>query len=82
VCGAESWTVQKLDMKYLESFEMCCWTRMEMISWTYYVKNAEVLDRFKEERNILHTIKIRKVNWIGHILQRHCLLKQVIKGKI
>jgi hypothetical protein len=54
--GTESCTVQKLDLKYLESFEMCCWTRMEMISWTYYVKNAEVLDRFKEERNIVHTI--------------------------
>jgi len=69
-------------MKYLESFEMCCWTRMEMNSWTYYVKNAEVLDRLKEEGNILHTIKRRKVNWIGYILQRNCLLKQVIEGKI
>jgi hypothetical protein len=24
----------------------------------------------------------RKANWIGHILRRNCLLKQVIKGKI
>ena len=24
----------------------------------------------------------RKVNWIGHILRRNCLLKQVIEGKI
>ena len=81
MCGAESRTVQKLDLKYLGSYEMCCWTRMEMISWTY-VKNAEVLDRFKEEMNILHTIKRRKVNWIGHILQRNCLLKQATDGKI
>jgi len=43
---------------------------------------SHVLDRFKEERNILHTIKRRKVNWIGHILQRKCLLKQVIEDKI
>jgi len=77
-----NWTVQKLELKYLDCFEKCCWTRMEMISWTYHVKNAEVLDRFKEERNILHTIKRRKVNWIGHILQRNCLLKQVTEGKM
>jgi hypothetical protein len=35
-----------------------------------------------EERNIVHTIKIRKANWIGHILRRNCLLKHVIEGKL
>jgi len=38
-----------------------------MISWTDRVKNEEVLHRVKEERNILHAIKRRKANWIGHI---------------
>jgi hypothetical protein len=36
----------------------------------------------KKGRNILLTIKRRKANWIGHILGRNCLLKQVVKGKI
>ena len=35
-----------------------------------------------KQRNILHEIRKRKVNWIGHILRRNCLLKQVIEGKI
>jgi hypothetical protein len=34
------------------------------------------------KRNIVHTIKKRKANWIGHILSRNCLLKHVIEGKI
>jgi hypothetical protein len=34
------------------------------------------------QRNILHEIRKRKANWIGHILRRNCLLKQVIEGKI
>jgi hypothetical protein len=42
----------------------------------------EVLLRLKEERNILHKIKRRKANWIGHILSRTCLLKHVIEGKL
>jgi hypothetical protein len=46
------------------------------------VRNEEVLHRVKEERNILHTIKRRKANWIGHILRRNCLLKHVIEGKL
>jgi len=34
------------------------------------------------ERSILHRIKRRKANWIGHILRRNCLLKRVIEGKV
>jgi len=28
------------------------------------------------------TVKRRKANWIGHMLRRNCLLKNVIEGKI
>jgi hypothetical protein len=80
--GAETWTLRKVDQKYLECFEMWCWRRMEKISWTNRVRNEEVLHRVKEERHILHTIKRRKANWIGHILRRNCLLKHVIEGKL
>jgi hypothetical protein len=56
---------------------MWCWRRME-ISWIDHVRN-EVLLRVKEQRN---EISKRKANWIGHILRRNCLLRQVIEGKI
>jgi len=55
---------------------------MERISWTDPVRNKELLHRVKEERNVLHTVKRRNANWIGHILSRNCLLKHVIEGKI
>jgi HD superfamily phosphohydrolase len=54
--------------------------RMEKISWTDHVRNEEVLLRVSEQSNILHEIKKRKVNWIGHIFRRNCLLKEVIEG--
>jgi hypothetical protein len=71
-----------VDQKHLESFEMWCWRRMEKISWTRHVRNEEVLLRVKKQRNILHEIRKRKANWIGHILRRNCFLKRVIEGKI
>jgi hypothetical protein len=66
--GAETWTLRKLDQKYLESFEMWCRRRMEKISWTDRVNNEAVLHRVKEERNILHTVKRKEgqVDW-AHI---------------
>jgi hypothetical protein len=46
------------------------------------VRNEDVLLRVKEQRNILHEIRKRKANWIGHILRRNRILQQVIEGKI
>ena len=80
--GVETLTLRAVYQKYLESFEMWCWRTMEKISWTDHVRNEVVLLRVNEQRNILHEIRKRKANWIGHILRRNCLLKQVIEGKI
>ena len=49
---------------------------------TDHVRNEDVLLRVNDQRNILHEIRKRKANWIGHILRRNCLLKQVSEGKI
>ena len=37
--GAETWTLRAADQKYLESFEMWFWRRMEKITWAERVKN-------------------------------------------
>ena len=76
------YTLRAVDQKHLESFEMLRWRRMEKISWTDHVRNEEVLLRVKEQRNILHEIRKRKANWIGHTLRRNCLLQRVTEGKI
>jgi hypothetical protein len=60
---------------------MWFWRRMEKISWTDHVRNEEILRRVSEQRNILHEIRKLKANWIGNILRRNCLVKQVIEGK-
>ena len=52
------------------------------ISCTDRVKNEEVMHRVRKERNIVHKINRRKADCIGHILRRHCLLKQVIEDNI
>jgi hypothetical protein len=79
--GAETWTLRKVDQIYLENFEMRCWGRMENISWANRVRK-EVLQRVREERNILSTIKRRKTNQIGHIWRTNCLLKHVTEGNL
>jgi hypothetical protein len=41
------------------------------------VRNEEVLQTVKGERDILQTIKRMKTNWSGHILHWNCLLKHM-----
>jgi hypothetical protein len=69
--AVKTWTLRKVDQKYLLSFEMWFWRKMEKIIWSDPVRNGEVLHGVKKETNILHTIKRRRVNWIGHILRRN-----------
>jgi hypothetical protein len=53
-----------------------------MISQMDHISNETILHRVMEERNILHTIRWKKANWIGHILCRNCLLSHIIEGEI
>jgi len=74
--GVGKWALRKVHQKYRASFETSCWRRKE-ISWADRVGNEVVLHRVKKERNNLYTVKIRKVNCIGHVLRRNCLLIRV-----
>jgi hypothetical protein len=56
--------------------------KTEKISCTDRLKNGGVLSKIMEERNILHTIKRRKANWLGHILRMNCILKHVTERKV
>jgi hypothetical protein len=66
----------------LESFEMGCWRRMEKITLSEKITNEQVLDRIGEKRILLNNILRRKVNWIGPILRRNCLLHDAIEGQM
>jgi hypothetical protein len=72
---AETWTLRKVDQKYLEISEMWCWRRIK-ISRTDRVRNVDVLHIVKD-RNILHTMKRREADWIGHVLR----IKGIIEAR-
>jgi hypothetical protein len=79
LCGPETWTLWKVEQKYMESFGMWCLKRVSKISSTDHVRN-KVLCRVKE-RNILQTMRRTKANWIYHRSCRNCLPKHVTERK-
>jgi hypothetical protein len=63
------------------SSDNSCEKDLEKYSLYDRVRN-ELLRGVKHNRNILHTIKGRKANWVDHILCRYCLPQHVTEGKI
>src|SRR6218665_2563828 len=78
---AETWTLRKEDITRLEAFEMRIWRRMEKISWTEHISN-EVLKLVEEDRSLLTIIRTRQRNWMGHIMTRDSLPREIIKGRM
>jgi hypothetical protein len=82
--GMESWTLKKIDTKKLEAFELWMYRRILRISWTERVTNVEVLRRMNKEKEVIFTIKKRKLQYLGHITrgERYELLRIIMQGKI
>ena len=52
---------------------------LEKISWSVIIE--EVLERVGQNKTLLNNILQIKVNWIGHILKRNCLLRDTTDDK-
>ena len=55
---------------------------MEKIKCSEKRTNEQVFERIGEKRTLLNNFLYRKVNRIGRILRRNCLLYDVIEGQM
>jgi hypothetical protein len=58
------------------------WTQLSIRTYNILMRVAfeKCYITVKRRDPILHTVKMRKANWIGNISYRNCLLKHVIEG--
>ena len=77
----ETWTLRKLEQKYLKTFEMWYSRRMEKVKCSKKVTNKKGFERIGEKRTLLNNIVRRKVNWIDRILRRNWLLQKPLKDR-
>ncbi|CAG9835815.1 unnamed protein product [Diabrotica balteata] len=67
--GVETWILNKSNTDKLEAFEMWIYRRILKIPWTDKITNSVVLRRMNKERELLITIKRRKLEYLGHVLR-------------
>ena len=47
---------------------MWLYRRILSISWTVHTTNIEVLRKMKKDREVVTTVKIRKLQYLGHLI--------------
>ena len=81
--GAEGWTLRKRDEKKINSAEMWFHRRLLRVSWKQKRTDENILTELGVKRQLLDTIKKRKLSFFGHICRNKCtLMKDIIQGKM
>ena len=77
--GCESWTLRKNEETRLDAFEMKRLRRMLRVSKK---TNEWVLNKAGVKRELLDTVKARKLAYYGHTMRKQgsCLEKEIMQG--
>ena len=80
--GCESWTLRKNEETRLDAFEMKGLRRILRVLWTAKKTNEWVLNKTGVKRELLDTVKARKLAYYGHTMRKQgsCLEKEIMQG--
>ena len=69
-------------LTYLLAFEMKGLRKVPWVSWTAEKTNEWIVDKDGVKRELLDTVKARKLAYYGHTMrkQRSCLEKEIMQG--
>jgi len=82
--GCESWTLRKNEetrLKSLDAFEMKGLRKILQVSWTAKKTNEWVLNKAGVKRELLDSVKARKLAYYGHTMRKQgsCLEKEIMQ---
>lgn len=80
--GVESWTISRTMVNRLEAMEMWLWRRMMKIPWTARRSNTEVLEMVGEERKLMRVVRLRQMNFFGHVMRREGMENLIVTGMV
>jgi hypothetical protein len=80
--GCETWTLRAADTARLMAFEMTCYRRALRISWTDHRTNEAVLEEMETERELMATIRKRKLQFFGHVIRARNLCTHILEGRV
>jgi len=79
--GCESWTLSKNEERRLDAIEIKGLRKILRVSWTAKKTNEWVLNKGGVKRELLNTVKARKLAYYCHAMrkQESCLEKEIMQ---
>ena len=81
--GCESWTIKKAECQIIDVFELWCWRSLIRVPWIARRSNQSILKEISPEYSLEGLLLKRKLQCLGHLMQRiNSLEKTLMLGKI
>ena len=80
--GCESWTKNKAEHRWIDTFELWCWRRLFRVPWTARRSNQSILKEIHPEYSLEGLMLKLKLQRLGLLMQRaDSLEKPLMLGK-
>ena len=70
IYGCESWTIQKVERRRIDAFELWCWRRHLRVPWTARRSNQSILKKISPECSLERLMLKLKLQYFGHLIWR------------
>ena len=81
--GCESWTINKVEHRRTDAFELWCWRKLLRDPWTARRSNQFILKEINSEYSLEGLMLKLKLQYFGHLMWRtDSLEKTLMLGKI
>ena len=81
--GCESWTVKKAERRRIDAFELWCWRRLLIVSWTTRRSDQSILKEINPEYSLEGLMLKLKLQYFDHLMGKtDSLEKTLMLGKI
>ena len=81
--GCESWTINKVEHRRIDAFELWYWRRLLGVPWTARRSSQSILKEISPEYSLEGLMLTLKLQYFAHLMQRiDSVEKTLILGKI
>ena len=79
----DSWTINKVECRGINAFELWCWRRLLRVPWTARLSKQSILKEINPEQSLEGLMLRLKLQYFGHVMRRaDSLEKTLMLGKI
>ena len=78
MCGHESWTGKKAELRRIDAFELWCWRRLLRVPWTARRSNQSILKEIIPGCSLEGLMLKLKLQYFGHLMRRTDSLEKTL----